>query len=83
MSLWGGDFCETIDYKNYSRGEGLIGYHEASRDLQAWLETPSGRSLNHVAAPFPGWRRKQRMNLMNDMNLFTRNYSFAHAHKGE
>jgi hypothetical protein len=45
MSLWGGDFCETIDYKNYSRGEDLIGYHEASRDLQAWLEAPSGRSL--------------------------------------
>jgi hypothetical protein len=43
--LWGDDFCETIDYKNYSRQEDLIGFHEARRDFQDWLDSINGKSL--------------------------------------
>ena len=45
MSLWGSDFCEDIDFKNYSRKEDLIGYHEATKELREWLESINGKSL--------------------------------------
>ena len=43
--LWGDDFCESVDYKNYVRKEDLIGYFDAMKALRAWLDAINGQSL--------------------------------------
>src|SRR5215203_1932061 len=43
--LWGDDFCESVDYKNYVRKEDLIGYFDAMKELRAWLNAINGQSL--------------------------------------
>lgn len=45
MWLWGDDFCESIDFKNYSRREDLIGYFDAMKELREWLNAHSGKTL--------------------------------------
>jgi hypothetical protein len=44
-SLWGDDFCESVDYKNYARKEDLTGYFDATKELRTWLDAPNGQSL--------------------------------------
>ena len=56
MWLWGDDFCETIDYKNYSRKEDLIGYFDAMRELREWLNAISGKSLGPPSER-PGYQK--------------------------
>ncbi len=45
MWPWGDDFCEAIDYKNYSCKEDLIGYFDAMKALRTWLDAQNGKSL--------------------------------------
>ncbi|HEX2243371.1 MAG TPA: hypothetical protein VHK27_08990 [Gammaproteobacteria bacterium] len=45
MWLWGDDFCESVDYKNYVQKEDLIGYHEAMKELREWLDAINGQTL--------------------------------------
>src|SRR5215212_8842784 len=45
MWLWGNNFCESADFKNYGRKENLIGYQEATRELRIWLDAQNGDSL--------------------------------------
>jgi hypothetical protein len=56
--LWGDDFCETIDYKNYARKEDLIGYIDAMQELRAWLDAINGESLGPPSER-PGWAQAE------------------------
>jgi hypothetical protein len=59
MWLLGDDFCETIDYKNYSRREDLIGYFDAMKELREWLDAHSGKTLGPPNLR-PGFQRHVR-----------------------
>jgi hypothetical protein len=57
--LWGDDFCETVDYKNYMRKEDLIGYFDAAKELRTWLDSINGESLGPPSKR-PGWQPAKR-----------------------
>jgi hypothetical protein len=57
--LWGADYCESIDYKNYGRKEDLIGYFDAMQELRAWLDAINGQSLGPPSER-PGWEQVKR-----------------------
>ena len=57
--LWGDDFCESVDYKNYVRKEDLIGYHHAMKELREWLDSINGKSLGAPSLR-PGFQEEVR-----------------------
>jgi hypothetical protein len=59
MWLWGDDFCESVDYKNYSRKEDLIGYFDAMKELREWLAAHSGKTLGPPSLR-PGFQESVR-----------------------
>jgi hypothetical protein len=57
--LWGDDFCESTDFRNYSRKEDLIGYHHAMKALREWLDAINGQSLGPPSER-PGFQEEVR-----------------------
>ena len=59
MFRWSNDSFEAIDFKKYARKEDLIGYHEAKRDFQDWLDAQNGKSLGSPSL-WPGFLEEIR-----------------------
>jgi hypothetical protein len=57
--LWGANGCESLDSKHYARKEDLIGYFEARRAFQAYLDAENGKSLGPPSER-PGWQQAKR-----------------------